>query len=78
MAKAKKAVERTGRVFLNLSAVAADGRKIEVGAVLVKQEHLDNSKALQSLYAALADGKDINWHVRPVMLSAEPEGDITF
>lgn len=77
MAKAKK-VERTGRAFLNLSAVTADGRKIEVGAVLLKQEHLDNSKALQSLHRALEQGKEINWHVRPVMLSDEPEGDITF
>lgn len=78
MAKKSKAAERTGRAFLNLSAVSADGRKIEVGAILLKQEHLDKSKALQNLHAALAKGKEINWHVRPVLLSDEPEGDITF
>lgn len=78
MAKKSKAAERTGRAFLNLSAVSTDGRKLEVGAVLLKQEHLDNSKAMQNLYEALQSGKEINWSIRPVILSAEPEGTITF
>lgn len=77
MAKAKKQEARTGKVFLNLEAVASNGKKVQAGAILIKEEHLVESKALQALYEALVAGKAISWQVRPVLLE-ESDSEVSF